>query len=315
MRAQVASITVMVLLLAVVPSTARAEWFCTPPPEPRESLPPPFATLDDNYFITGIPSEPEVSTKQVKFQFSFKFDLIPNHGRCGLFFGYTQLSLWNMWDVSGSSPFEDTLYNPQLFLTYGNKNVSTTRNLPEMDRFRFLWVRFGADHQSNGQAGAASRGWTRILGSARFDYWWQWWLQTFYVTLEPKAWIPFVESRSSDGGGNPDLIDYVGYGELRTELGWQWILRDGTWQELNLQLLLRKGTVGSRGTAEVTLRYRPPFRYTIVAFYAQAFFGYDETLLHYNQRATIWRLGIAFDDRFEWTRGDHPDDQRPPPPP
>ncbi len=64
--------------------------------------------------------------------------------------------------------------------------------------------------------------------------------------------------------------------------------------------LFRKGTVGSYGTAQLTLSYRPPWYYTSFSLYAQAFFGYDETLLHYNERTGVFRFGISFDDRFSW---------------
>jgi hypothetical protein len=40
------------------------------------------------------------------------------------------------------------------------------------------------------------------------------------------------------------------------------------------------------------------------SFYAQAFFGYNETLLHYNERNSVFRFGIAFDDRFSFTTGE-----------
>jgi len=131
----------------------------------------------------------------------------------------------------------------------------------------------------------------------------------FYLTLQPKLWWPFV---SSD---NPDLIDYVGYGELVSQIGWHYLFQSGRWQDLTLGVLLRKGTVGSYGTVQLTLNYRPPWMFTSFSFYAQAFFGYDETLLHYNQRTSVFRFGIAFDDRFSWLTGEPGTVTRPPPPP
>jgi phospholipase A1 len=288
------------------PSVARADWFCTPSESSRQTITRLFSIHDDNYFITGIPSDPKTSNSQVKFQISFKFDLTPNEGPCGLFVGYTQRSLWNAY--AASAPFEDSNYNPQLFFVFGQKDVSAMRVLPPPGRFSFLWARFGFEHESNGQGGDTSRSWNRMFASARFFVVWGAY-DAVYLSLQPKAWWPFSLS------DNPNITDYVGYGELTTQLGWHDLRPNGRWQDLNLGMLLRKGTVGSYGTVQLTLSYRPPWRYTSFSFYTQAFFGYDETLLHYDQRTSVFRFGISFDDRFSWTTGEPGAVPRPPPPP
>jgi len=296
----------VVVVFAAWPAVVRADWFCSPSEQWRAPISRLFSIHEDNYFITGIPKDPKTSTNQVKFQISFKFDLTPNEGPCGLFFAYTQRSLWNAY--AASSPFEDSNYNPQVFLVFGLKDISALRSLPPAGKFTFLWVRLGGEHESNGQGGDTSRSWNRLFVSARFVI-----LcgsnSAFYLTLQPKLWWPFV---SSD---NPDLIDYVGYGELVSQIGWHYLFQSGRWQDLTLGVLLRKGTVGSYGTVQLTLNYRPPWMFTSFSFYAQAFFGYDETLLHYNQRTSVFRFGIAFDDRFSWLTGEPGTVTRPPPPP
>jgi outer membrane phospholipase A len=97
-------------------------------------------------------------------------------------------------------------------------------------------------------------------------------------------------------------------------LGWHSVLQNGHWQDLMFGLFLRKGTVGSRGTLQLTLQYRPPWFIPSLSLYGQAFFGYDETLLHYNERTTAFRIGIAFDDRFSWKTGRPAGTFLPPPP-
>ena len=292
--------------VAAWPCVAYADWFCSPSERWRQPITRLFSIHEDTYIITGIPSDAKTSTNQVKFQLSFKFDLTPNEGPCGLFFAYTQRSLWNAY--AASSPFEDSNYNPQVFLVFGLKDIASLHSLPPVGKFQFLWVRIGAEHESNGQGGSTSRSWNRIFVSAR---WVALWGETsaFYLTLQPKLWWPFV---SED---NPDLVDYVGYGELVSQVGWHDLLDNGHWQDLTFGILLRKGTVGSRGTVQLTLSYRPPWHFTSFSFYAQAFFGYDETLLHYNERTSVFRFGIAFDDRFNWVTGEPGSVARPPPPP
>jgi phospholipase A1 len=142
-------------VLALSPSVARADWFCSPTEQWRQPISRLFSAHEDNYVITGIPTDPKTSTNQVKFQFSFKFDLTPNEGPCGLFIAYTQRSLWQAY--AASSPFEDTNYNPQIFLVFGLKDISALRSLPEAGQFHFLWMRFGGEHESNGLGGADSR--------------------------------------------------------------------------------------------------------------------------------------------------------------
>jgi len=296
----------VVVVFAAWPAVVRADWFCSPSEQWRAPISRLYSIHEDNYFITGIPKDPKTSTNQVKFQISFKFDLTPNEGPCGLFFAYTQRSLWNAY--AASSPFEDSNYNPQVFLVFGLKDISALRSLPPAGKFTFLWVRLGGEHESNGQGGDTSRSWNRLFVSARFVILWGS-NSAFYLTLQPKLWWPFV---SSD---NPDLIDYVGYGELVSQIGWHYLFQSGRWQDLTLGVLLRKGTVGSYGTVQLTLNYRPPWMFTSFSFYAQAFFGYDETLLHYNQRTSVFRFGIAFDDRFSWLTGEPGTVTRPPPPP
>jgi phospholipase A1 len=293
-------------VFALLPSVARADWFCSATEQLRQPISRLFSAHEDNYFITGIPSDPKTSTNQVKFQFSFKFDVAPNEGPCGLFIAYTQRSLWQAY--AASSPFEDTNYNPQFFFVLGLKDLSALRSLPQAGQFHFLWMRFGGEHESNGLGGADSRSWNRIFVSARFVVLWGE-RSAFYLTFQPKLWLPFV---SSD---NPDLIDYVGYGELVTQVGWHHLVGQRHWQDLTFGVLVRKGTVGSRGTVQLTLSYGPPWQFTSLTLYAQAFFGYNETLLHYNERTSVFRFGIALDDRFSWLTGEPGTVARPPPPP
>lgn len=284
----------LLALVAGWPFAARADWFCSPREESRQPITRLFSIHDENYFITGIPSDAKTSNDQVKFQISVKFDLVPNEGPCGLFFAFTQRSLWNIY--AASAPFEDSNYNPQIFLAFGQKDVSAMRTFPTPGKFSFIWARLGAEHESNGQAGDASRSWNRIFASAQFLILWGA-ADALYLTLQPKVWLPFGLT------GNPDLIDYVGYGELTTQVGWHQFFDNGRWHDVTLGAMVRKGTAGSYGTLQLTLSYRPPWRFTSFSFYSQAFLGYNETLLHYNQRTTVLRFGISLDDRFSWSTG------------
>ena len=64
-----------------------------------------------------------------------------------------------------------------------------------------------------------------------------------YVTFEPRLWVPFVPGRDADGGGNPDILDYVGLGQLKTEVGWHSLLHANYGAWMKLYLLNRKNVI------------------------------------------------------------------------
>lgn len=287
----------LLVALAAVPSIAWGSWFCSVDPQNPQTVKRLFSALEENYLITGVPIHPS-ATNQVKFQFSIKFDLIPNEGPCGLFFGFTEKSLWRLWDHSGAT-FDDNNYNPTLFLVWGVKDVGVMTRPPSDRPFKFLWARLGVEHESNGRGSSAEeRTWDRIFGSARFGVWFER-RDIWYVTFEPKAWIPFVSAT----GPNPDLLDYVGIGQLTTEAGWNSQMSNGRWHNVNLRVQLRKGLVGAHGSIEASLSYRPPWPAPSFSFYIQGFLGDAVTLIHYNQHTASLQFGIAFDDRFPWNVG------------
>ena len=56
----------------------------------------PLFTQDrDNYFVTGLPNplDETADRPRIRFQFSFKYNLLPNQTGFGLFFAFTQKSM------------------------------------------------------------------------------------------------------------------------------------------------------------------------------------------------------------------------------
>ncbi|HMJ12757.1 MAG TPA: phospholipase A, partial [Polyangiaceae bacterium] len=100
-----------------------------------------------NYFISGFSEQ-----TQVKFQFSFKYDLWPNRTGHAVYFAYTQKSLWDLWSFSRSSPFRESNYNPELVYTYRHAAAAATE-----PRCTLVAEQAGFDHESNGEAGSQSR--------------------------------------------------------------------------------------------------------------------------------------------------------------
>ena len=99
-----------------------------------------FEEFRPMYYIGGVPLEGPVnkSTADIKFQLSLAIPFwkdLGNREGTDLFFGYTQITLWDFFDES--APFYDTCYNPGLYLS-----------IP-MQKDRELLL--GVEHRSNGR--------------------------------------------------------------------------------------------------------------------------------------------------------------------
>jgi outer membrane phospholipase A len=95
-----------------------------------------------------------------RFQLSFKYRLFDQSAGLGqdrpwlsgLYFGYTQNSLWDL-----CKPFRDTSYRPSLFRKWERADDKT-------------WIaaaRFGAEHESNGKDGDRSHSINMLFTSAQ----------------------------------------------------------------------------------------------------------------------------------------------------
>lgn len=213
---------------------------------------------------------------EVKYQISFKIPLIKGlvGGRERLYFGYTQLSLWQLYNTQSSASFRETVYEPELFFTFlHNKEVLG---------FRSRVFSIGINHQSNGQGVLMSRSWNRIMA--------QWILERedLYLSLRPWVRIPERKKNSpQDTGGddNPDIEDYMGNFELRA------VLRDGDarWGLMWRNNLRRE----NRGAVELDYSY--PLGSQVRA-YVQFFNGYGESLIDYNHYNNRIGIGIMLTD-------------------
>ncbi len=245
----------------------------------------------DNYFITGFSSN-----SQVKFQLSVKLDLWPNHTRHSIYFGYTQKSLWDLYD--NSSPFLDSNYNPEVFYGYFKRYGDISWSPGKVTWF-IDSARAGVEHESNGRDGLASRGWNRFYayteGGAYFG-------TDHYATVALKAW-----PKPWGIGDNPDITSYRGYGEGTFIYGYdpaypRW------WGGGHVGATYFQGATRdlSRHGIEGFVQWRPAYddrvswwRFTPY-FYAQLFSGYGEYLLDYNARHTVFRVGMSLEDRVHW---------------
>jgi phospholipase A1 len=211
----------------------------------------------------------ESQNVEAKFQLSFKVKLWEDIlGKdMDLWFAYTQLSFWQVYNKTFSSPFRESNYEPELLL-----NFRTDYNLLGL---RGRIVNIGINHQSNGRGQDLSRSWNRIVANIGFEK------NNFNMLL--KTWYRLPESRYNDD--NPEITKYMGYGEL-------W----GTyyWKNHRFGIMVRNNlrTSDNKGAMQLDWSFPFPFiKKDRVSGYIQYFNGYGESLLDYDK--SINRIGIG----------------------
>ena len=270
----VARASSVLVLLVDPPRPASAAAAAAPPvlPKPAASLTDlPLSENDPMYFVVGGAS----GGRSAKFQLSFKYRLFDQRAGfgqeepwlSGLYFGYTQTSLWEL--SQDSKPFRDTSYRPSLFWRWERKDDKTW-----IDAFQA-----GLEHESNGGGGIASRS-----------------IDTMFV--RPEWRLKFANDSRLDftpkiygyvnKDENPDINRYRGNVDwrVRYDSGVNWI---GTG-------VVRYGDAG-RGSVMLDLSRRiRDLKFGPVGGYLhfQIFSGYGEDILDYNVRRSLqFRVGFA----------------------
>ncbi len=224
------------------------------------------------YFIVGGREGDDV---RARFQLSLKYRLFDEEGRVvqalpwtrRLHFAYTQTSLWNL--SEDSAPFEDSSYRPSLFWQFDR--------LFGQERAGLLMM--GYEHESNGQDGEVSRSIDTLFIAPGFSG---------QALGREIVVIPKLYTYINRGSENNDIHQYRGHADFIVRYG-----NDDSWVA---QLTYRRGSAGFN-TAQVDLSFpvRPRiFARTGAYIYVQAFEGYGESLLGYDQRTGLsLRAGLA----------------------
>ena len=213
----------------------------------------------------------ELDRAEVKFQFSVKSRVAKSllFGDGDLWIGYTNLSFWQAYNTSNSSPFRETNHEPELFVDF-----HPGLNIGEWKTNLF---RIGASHQSNGRSGTDSRSWNRIYAMAVVEQ------DKWAFSLKPWYRIPESQKTSPNdlnGDDNPDIYQFVGYGDLSAFYHGDTHTFGATFRN-NLRENNRFG---------LQLDWTFPLK-DKVRGYMQFYSGYGESLIDYN--ATVNRVGIG----------------------
>lgn len=227
---------------------------------------PAFSMYEDNYFISGIPLNRDVNKKtaDAKYQVSFKYLLTRNTLPFDsyLFLTYTQKAFWDVYDRS--KPFKEINFNPGLNLGF-----------PVFDRKdELLGMAFlKAEHESNGRDSIYSRSWNRISLAFHVNL-------KKRTTLSAEIWFPFKYKKD-----NPDIIDYVGLGELN----FSYKIEPDQWA---VDVMLQKGLNWDwKGAFRTRLLYSP-FSTESINIMMEWYYGYSESLIAFEQLRSMLRIGI-----------------------
>jgi phospholipase A1 len=208
----------------------------------------------------------DVKNAEVDFQLSLKVKLWQDilGQKMDLWFGYTQRSFWQLYNIEDSSPFRETDYEPELLL-----NVRTDYRIVGL---KGSFINLGFNHQSNGQSDPLSRSWNRLVANVGFEK------DPLYLLL--KGWYPFPES--SKKNDNSRIENYFGYGEI-----WAYYFL----KKHRFGLMLRNNLNFHNNRGALQLEWSFPILQR-VSGYLQYYTGYGESLLDYNH--SVNRIGIGF---------------------
>ncbi len=213
----------------------------------------------------------DVRQTELKFQLSLKTKVAEDlfDTSADLWFGYTQESHWQVYNEDDSRPFRATDYQPEIFLTQ-----PVAADLPFGGRLRMLGV--GAIHHSNGQSDPLSRSWNRAYLMAGAEW--------GKLSVVPRLWAR-VNGDSGIDDDNPDIEDYMGYGDVK-------FLYDLPNQK-SLSGTLRYNPSTNKGAAQIDYVY--PLTESAKG-YVQLFQGYGKSIIDYNYENTSIGFGIVLND-------------------
>jgi phospholipase A1 len=215
----------------------------------------------------GVPAQ-ELEATEVKFQLSFKARLWETDTRAAaLWLGYTQQSHWQIMNADLSRPFRETDYAPELMFAL--------RPDLEYEGIRWRLANFGFIHQSNGRSDPLSRSWNRVFLQLGFE------MGGAALLLRP--WLRIRESADDDD--NPDITDYLGYGDITLLVR----SRGHTFT------LTGRGNPGT-GKGAAQMEWSTPPLLGPLKGYVQVFSGYGESLIDYNARQTTVGVGLSLND-------------------
>lgn len=220
----------------------------------------------------------DVKHAEFEFQLSVKIllreNILGDNGH--LFFGYTNHSLWQVYNRKTSAPFRETNHQPELILSFNNDF--------EIFGFRNPLNEVSLTHQSNGQSGTLSRSWNRIMFNSVFEG------ENVGFAFSPWYRLPEDKPRypgDPDGDDNPDINRYMGHFQFT-----------GAYRhKSDIFSIDLRNNLKSDNRGAIELGWTFPLTSTMRGYFSY-FDGYGHSLIDYNVKQQVVGLGITFTDLF-----------------
>lgn len=242
------------------------------PHRPNYLMPVSYVSHQNDVYQTEF-NGLDLDDVEAQFQISLKYIAVQKFMDpvLNLELAFTTKSWWQSYNSDISAPFRETVYEPEIMLTY---------NKPwEFFGLPFRHGYLSLNHQSNGKSGSLSRSWNRIIMGLSFNRKRvAWRLETWLRIPEEKKEMP----TSPEGDDNPDIERYLGYGQLSGLIK----LKDNQNFDVKIRNNLRSQ---NRGSIEFGWSYPLTKR---LRGYVQYFNGYGDGLINYDSHA--YRVGIGF---------------------
>jgi len=175
-----------------------------------------------------------------------------------------------MYNSDLSSPFRETNYEPEVF-------ISKKTNI-DIFGFDLSYINLGFVHESNGRSNLFSRSWNR--GYAKLIF------QKNNFVLAMKPWIRVNENLEDDD--NPDIQDYLGHYEL--SMLYQWHSHEFTVMLRNLNSDKHQETYQVNWLFPLNKK---------IDIYFEYFHGYGESLIDYDHFSKTIGVGFSINDWIE----------------
>ncbi len=201
---------------------------------------------------------------QISLQYPFGKDVLGLDEEYSI--AYTQKSWWQTY--SDSRPFRETNYLPEIFM------------MAPVAKPYVNALKIGMIHESNGKDDPISRSWNRVYAKTYH--------QIGNLFVSPRVWYKLPEKDKADpldkdGDDNPDIDEYMGYGDLELiylsgKHTFGATIRNNLAQE-------NRGALIADWSFPFTLRNKNLYGYV---YY---FSGYGESLIDYDK--SIDKVGIG----------------------
>lgn len=226
----------------------------------QKSQYPVIGMWKQNYIATGFATNKPVSkfTSDIKFQLSIALRLWSN-GKVDIFSTYTQRSIWDVYQES--CPFRENAYNPGFWVAWQTS-----------EKVRLL---FAIEHESNGLSGENTRSFNYATVACLYE-------PSEHWRLGARAWYGYYDKETIS-----HYFRYRGVVQL-------W----GTFRTKNdrfsVTALVNPAVTFTKYNVQVEAAWRMAKRGDwLPCLFVQYCYGYGETMIDYNRRASKIRIGIS----------------------